>query len=118
MDIKSELSIMSVGLYKCSGDVYDRNSEIISSLSISGESFYWQYWDKAVSDCNIRFFKNDGEFYFENKDEVMDELQRLYTWAKNNTEGNDREKMIASIEYLMENLPAEFEKEPGIFYIF
>lgn len=59
---------MSAGLYKISGDVNDRNSEILSSLSVSGESFYWKYWDKAVRDCNIKFFKYDGEFDFENKD--------------------------------------------------
>lgn len=109
---------MSVGLYKCSGDVYDRNSEIISSLSISGESIYWKYWDKAVKDCNIRFFKNEGMFYFSDREEVMDELQRLYAWAKNNTEGKDGKYMLACIEYLIEKLPDEFEKEPGIFYIF
>lgn len=108
---------MSVGLFKFSGDIHDDDSKIISSLSVSGESVYWKYWDKAVRDCNIKFFKYDGEFYFENKDEVMDELQRIYVWAKNNTEGKDGKYMLACVEYLMENLPAEFEKEPGIFYI-
>lgn len=50
---KTEGDIMSAGLYKISGDVNDHNSEILSSLSVSGESFYWKYWDKAVRDCII-----------------------------------------------------------------
>lgn len=110
---------MSVELFKYSGDIEDKNSRLIGSLSVSADKFYRIYWEEAIEECNVRLFKNNSEFYDSDRDTVMSELERLREWCENkNMIEKDGFYMYSKIEYLIEKLPALFEKEEGIFYIF
>ena len=53
---------MSVGLYRYSGDINDKNTELIFSENISSEVFYQRYWVKAICESKVKLFKDGCDF--------------------------------------------------------
>ena len=96
---------MSVGLYRYSGDINDKNTELIFSENISSEVFYQLFKDGCdfdVGDLNI----------------IMSELNALGAWATENLSGIDLKYMSERIENLKSVLPQACKCKGGKFYIF
>lgn len=110
---------MSVGLFKLNKDLPDRDEQFILSLMVASESYYKKYWEKIVQECDIQLFREYGEFCESDREQVMNELQRINDWVdKNVTDPEDREYMTRRMAYLLERMPKAFEARPGKFYLF
>lgn len=110
---------MSVGLFKYNKDISNKNHQLILTLMVASERYYEKYWRKIVQECDIQLFKEDGEFYDSDKEQVMSELLRINDWVnKNVTDPEDRIYMMGRMEYLLKRMPKAFEAEHGKFYIF
>ena len=109
---------MSVGLYKYNGDINDRNSKAIISESISSQSFYEEYWEKAIYELNIKYVQDGAEFNRSHLNIVMDELNLLKKWALSNLINKELEYMVRRIERLQEVIPNALKNDDDILYIF
>lgn len=109
---------MSVGLFRFNGDIDDDKSSIVLSLNISSEKFYQKFWIKAISDTDIKLFKDGSKFTPEQVDIVINELYRLIKWCNNNLSGNDNFKMNSTLKELIKSIPEEAIKSNEPFYIF
>ncbi len=110
--------MMSVGLYKYEGNIYDENAKLVLSENIASQRFYEKYWEKAIKELNIKFMQDGAEINFEQKDIVIKELGLLLSWAKENLCGKDLDYMKCRIENLQKVIPTALEGEDDILYIF
>lgn len=66
----------------------------------------------------MRLFRDNGEFYASDINEVMTELRNLKVWALKELSGWNQEKLITRIEELEQHLSEECKKGGGKFYLF
>lgn len=109
---------MSVGLYRYSGDINDKNTELIFSENISSEVFYQRYWVKAICESKVKLFKDGCDFDVGDLNIIMSELNALGAWATENLSGIDLKYMSERIENLKSVLPQACKCKGGKFYIF
>ncbi len=109
---------MSVDLFRYNTVYDDKNAKTIFQHAVATHSFYMKYWEKGIRECNVRLFQDNGEFYADDLDEVMAELDRLKDWALKEMSGWDREYFINRIEELQYWLPTECKNKGGKFYLF
>ena len=109
---------MSVGLYKYNGDINDRDSEEIISELISTQSFYNEYWEKAIKELNVKYIQDGAEFDKSKLIIVMKELKLLKDWALKNLDGKNLEYMSNRIGKLQEIIPIALQNDDDILYIF
>lgn len=110
---------MSVDLHRYDGDIFDKSSKLISQHAVASYSFYCKCWEKGIRECNVRLFRDDGEFSDGDIDEVMTELNNLKSWALKELSGSDQEYFITRIEHLQHYLSAECKKDgEKFFYLF
>ena len=88
---------MSVGLYRYSGDINDKNTELIFSENISSEVFYQRYWVKAICESKVKLFKDGCDFDVGDLNIIMSELNALGAWATENLSGIDLKYMSERI---------------------
>ena len=89
---------MSVGLYRYSGDINDKNTELIFSENISSEVFYQRYWVKAICESKVKLFKDGCDFDVGDLNIIMSELNALGDWATENLSGIDLKYMRERIQ--------------------
>lgn len=109
---------MAVGLYKYDGNFNDRDSKLILSENIASQQFYEKYWEKAIEELNIKYIQDGAEFDLSKKGLVLQELEALLNWAKENLKGKDLDYMTSRIENLQEIIPTALKEEDSILYIF
>ncbi len=109
---------LSTDLFRYNTVYDDKNAKVIFQHAVSTYSFYKKYWEKGIYECDVRLFQDNGEFYADDLDEVMAELDRLKDWALKKMSGWDQKYFIERIEQLQYWLPLECENEGGKFYLF
>lgn len=110
--------VVSVGLYKYDGNIYDRDSKLVLSENIASQRFYEQYWEKAIKELNIKYIQDGAEFDSSKESEVLEELRQLQYWAETNLNDEDLEYMKNRIQNLQKVIPNAFENKDTILYIF
>ncbi|MBR2565218.1 MAG: hypothetical protein IKE29_11415 [Paenibacillus sp.] len=109
---------MSVGLYRYSGDIYDRDSELTLSENISTQEFYDEHWERAIHELGISIVQDSSEIVFHQLEDALDELDRLREWVIQELDGANLEYMQGRVEQLQRILPNAFESEGDVLYIF
>ncbi|CAI6080020.1 hypothetical protein PAECIP112173_02767 [Paenibacillus sp. JJ-100] len=109
---------MSVGLYRYSGDIYDRDSELTLSENISTQEFYDEHWERAIHKLGISIVRDSSEIVFHQLEDALDELDRLREWAIQELDGTNLEYMQGRVEQLQRILPNAFVSKGDVLYIF
>ena len=109
---------MSVGLFKCDGNIYDKNSKIIMSENIASQRIYDTYLDPAIKELNIKYFQDGMDLKFENRESVMYEIDKLLIWVKKNVNGEDREYLLIRLINIKEVINNNLVNEDDVLYIF
>lgn len=109
---------MTVGLYRYSGELYDRESELTLSENISSQDFYDEHWKRAINELGILIIQDGSEIAFHQLEDALHELGRLREWAIQRLDGADLEYMKGRVEHLQLILPNAFDSEEVILYIF
>ncbi|WP_251508351.1 hypothetical protein [Paenibacillus polysaccharolyticus] len=110
--------MMSVGLYRYSGELDDRESELTLSENISTQDFYDEHWERAIHELGISIIQDSSQIAFHQLEDALDELERLREWAIQRLDGANLEYMKGRVEHLQRILPNAFDSEEVILYIF
>ena len=109
---------MAVDLVRYDGDWNANNSKIIFSYPIASENFFRNVWTVAVTESELKLFRDWGTFTPNQINEVLDELCILIQWCDYNLTGNEYFKMHSRIEELMKVIPEEAPNSNEPFHIF
>ena len=99
---------------------YDRYGvEIIASEGVSSESMWYQYFEPAVNELKLCYFKNEGRIKKCNQEAVMKELELLNEWVEHNVDDNiDRKYLKTKIQNIQKFIPEALQEENDILYIY
>ncbi|MBD5160162.1 MAG: hypothetical protein HDT23_07990 [Ruminococcus sp.] len=105
---------MAVDLLRFDGDCNDKKSEIIYSYPVASEKYFRSVWEVGISETGLKLFRDEGSFTPAQKDEVIDELNKLMKWC----DKNNYLRMHSRIEELIAVIQEESMKGNEPFYIF
>lgn len=108
---------MSVGLYQYDGCLYDDAKEILS-VNIASQRMWDQYFECAIEELGIHYFRDGAELRKDNLDAVMSELELLISWVANHVKGSDLEYLLGRLQNIKEVISVSFEKDDDVLYIF
>ncbi|MDE5860999.1 MAG: hypothetical protein K2H28_02285 [Ruminococcus sp.] len=105
---------MAIDLLRFDGDWNDKKSKIIYSYPVAPEKYFRSVWEVGISETGLKLFKDEGSFTPNQKDEVIDELNKLMKWC----DKNNHLRMHSRIEELIAVIQEESQKSNEPFYIF
>lgn len=88
------------------------------TINISTTEFFNQYWEKAIKETNAKIFKENGQFEKNQVQNVLHELKLMKKWAETNLTGTNMKYMTERIQNLLDSIPAAFDDEETILYIY
>ena len=110
---------MSIEICKFDRYIYDDDAEIIASVGVSSERKWYQYFEPAVNELNLCYFKNECRIKKCNQEAVMKELELLNEWVEHNVDDNtDRKYLKTKIQNIQKFIPEALQEEKDILYIF
>ena len=80
---------VSAGIYK--GAAFDcHGSVFIDCVPVSYQRVWDHVWEPAIAACEVRVFRNCCDFTVSRIPEVLEELDRIFSWVQTNG-GKDTE---------------------------
>ena len=100
---------MAIDISRSEGSSVDGTYKLHFCHPVAALKAYQRYWEKAITDTNVKLFKENSKFEVKDLEQVIDELNRLLVWAKANLTGTDLGNMTWRLEQLLVAIPKSCE---------
>ena len=100
---------MAIDITRDEGSMRDGTYKLHFFYPVASLNEYQRYWEKAIAETDVKLFKENSKFETKDLKQVMDELGRLFVWAKINLSGTDLINMTWRLENLLIVIPKACE---------
>lgn len=103
---------MSVEIFDVDDLDFERCSRIC--IPVAGEETFNSIWETALRQLNINRLGNGVWLHKDDLELILSDFCRIREWAEGHPEMERADDVISHIDYILEKLPFQWEKNPYI----